>query len=94
MLQIRVQRRKRYRTRPLGGYKTLAMGTVEMSQVYIYMYIHRLCMCCGSCSNGCRRLLLYCTTAAGAAGRLFGGGAALLWETSSATGSGLCRQSH
>ena len=30
VLQIRVQRRK---NRPLGGYKTLAMGTVEMSQV-------------------------------------------------------------
>lgn len=33
ILQIRVQRRKRYRNHPLGGYKTLAMGTVEMSQV-------------------------------------------------------------
>ena len=33
ILQIRVQRRKRYRNRPLGGYKTLAMGTVEMSHV-------------------------------------------------------------
>lgn len=35
ILQIRVQRRKRYRNHPLGGYKTLAMGTVEMSQVLL-----------------------------------------------------------
>ena len=33
ILQIRAQRRKRYRNTPIGGYKTLAMGTVEMSQV-------------------------------------------------------------
>ncbi len=33
MLQIRLQRRKRVRNRPLGGYKNLAIGLVEMSQV-------------------------------------------------------------
>lgn len=33
VLQIRLQRRKRVRNRPLGGYKTLAIGKVEMSQV-------------------------------------------------------------
>jgi hypothetical protein len=33
VLQIRVQRRKRYRNRAIGGYKTLAVGTLEMSQV-------------------------------------------------------------
>lgn len=33
MLQIRLQRRKRYRNRPLGGYKSLAIGKVDMSSV-------------------------------------------------------------
>lgn len=33
MLEIRLQRRKRVRNRPLGGYKTLARGKIEMSQV-------------------------------------------------------------
>ena len=33
MLQIRLQRRKRYRNRPIGGYKTLAIGKVDMSSV-------------------------------------------------------------
>ncbi len=33
MLQIRLQRRKRYRNRPLGGYKSLAVGSVDMSSV-------------------------------------------------------------
>ena len=33
MLQIRLQRRKRVGNRPLGGYKTLAIGKVDMSQV-------------------------------------------------------------
>ncbi len=33
VLQIRLQRRKRYRNRPLGGYKSLAIGTVDMSSV-------------------------------------------------------------
>lgn len=33
VLQIRLQRRKRYRNRPIGGYKTLVVGKVDMSQV-------------------------------------------------------------
>ena len=33
VLEIRLQRRKRVRNRPLGGYKTLARGKIEMSQV-------------------------------------------------------------
>ena len=33
MLEIRLQRRKRVRNRPLGGYKTLARGKIEMSRV-------------------------------------------------------------
>ena len=33
MLLIRLQRRKRVGNRPLGGYKTLAIGRVDMSQV-------------------------------------------------------------
>lgn len=33
MLQIRLQRRKRVRNHPLGGYKNLVIGLVEMSQV-------------------------------------------------------------
>lgn len=38
MLQIRLQRRKRYRNRPLGGYKTLVVGKMDMSQVLQHSY--------------------------------------------------------
>ena len=54
MLQIRVQRRKRYRNRPLGGYKTLAMGTVEMSQVYTCHHAY----VCAPCAAG--ETISYC----------------------------------
>lgn len=33
VLQVRLQRRKRVRNRPLGGYKNLAIGQLEMSRV-------------------------------------------------------------
>ena len=39
MLQIRLQRRKRVRNRPLGGYKNLAIGLVEMSQVLQHSFL-------------------------------------------------------
>ena len=80
MLQIRVQRRK---NRPLGGYKTLAMGTVEMSQVQTSVHDMR---------EG--YVMVNVCASLGAAGRLCGRGSAVLWETPCATGPSNCWQSH
>lgn len=49
MLQIKLQRRKRYGQRPIGGYKTLAVGEITMAHVLqhsfqgaVYLYAEKV----------------------------------------------------
>ena len=49
LLQIKLQRRKRYGQRPIGGYKTLAVGEITMAHVLqhsfqgaVYLYAEKV----------------------------------------------------
>ena len=50
MLRVTLQRRKRYKTTPIPGYRTLAVGQVNLSEVLRCSYVYKFnlkAMCLG-----------------------------------------------